>query len=242
LIQQLFGSITASVGNLNATGEAEKQYSFFKALNLANFWMYSWAALGVVFVSSDLVTLCFGSKYILPIRIPIILAVNLYMVGMQNAIWTFKNTKGLFKYGQYLLLVTAILNVIGDIVLGARFNVFGIYLATALARGITNTWYEPFALFKHGFEKSPIIYLKRYITYIVVLFVEAMICWVIIKFINFNLIVNIVLKTILCTLISNIMLYLVMGKSDEYIYIRLIINKVLKLININWVLKRKKFI
>ena len=39
LVQQTFNALTGSVGNLNATATESRRYSFFKALNLANFWL-----------------------------------------------------------------------------------------------------------------------------------------------------------------------------------------------------------
>ncbi len=226
LVNQVFNSITASVGNLNASEDTEHQYAFFKVLNLANFWVYAWAALGVAFVSTDLVELLFGEHYVMEWRIPVMLAVNLYMVGMQNAIWTYKNTKGLFKYGQYLLLVTAALNVVGDIVFGSIWGVFGIYFATALARGLTNTWYEPYAVFRVAFGRSPLIYLKRYLFYLLLLLTAGAGCYLICGMIQFSPFVNVLLKVIVCSAIPNGLFFLVFHHSEEFCEIRRIASRV----------------
>ena len=76
LITQLFNGLTGSVGNLNASTDAKTRYRFFKALNLANFWLYGWAAIGIAVVSGDLVSLFYGSSYVMELKIPIILALN----------------------------------------------------------------------------------------------------------------------------------------------------------------------
>ena len=162
LTSQLFNSLTASVGNLNAIESDEKKYSFFQTLNLSNFWIFGWGAIGIAFVTGDIVELCFGEEYVLGIAIPLILAVNFYIVGMQNAVYAYKNTMGLFRYGQYLLLLTAAINLILDIVLGSTMGILGIYLATAIARITTNAWYEPYAVFRYGLKVSPLYYLRKY--------------------------------------------------------------------------------
>ncbi len=242
LISQLFGSLTASVGNYNVEKDEESQYSFFKSLNLSNFWLYSWGAIGIAFVSSDLVRLIFGENYIMEFKIPLIIALNFYMFGMQNAILTFKNTRGLFKYGQYLLLLTAAINIVGDIVLGKYLGVFGIYLATLIARAVTNAWYEPYAIMKYAFHKSPMIYFGKYLLFAVLLFVEGAICYFVCKFIDFNVVVNIILKVILCTIVPNTVLFIVFRKSEEFNYIRKIINNVIRIVNnlFGKLLKRRK--
>lgn len=230
LITQIFSALTASIGNLNAQSEIDRQFEFFGMLNLANFWMYSWAALGATFVSGDLVALCFGTDYILDWKIPLMLSINLYMVGMQNAVWTFKNTKGMFKYGQYILLFTAFLNVLGDIYLGQRWGVFGIFLATAIARLLTNTWYEPFALFKYGFKKSPFLYLVKYTLYAFILCGEMMICHFVCFFISFTPLINIIVKGLFCSLLSNAIFVFCFHNSKEYQYFKEIIERVIHIL------------
>ena len=40
LLNIIFNSITASVGNLNAEGDIEKKYFIFKTINFMNFWFF----------------------------------------------------------------------------------------------------------------------------------------------------------------------------------------------------------
>jgi len=133
LVNQVFTSITASIGNLNAVGDDEHKYSIFNALNLANFWVYGWATVGIIVLSTDIVRVAFGESYVMDVGIPIILGINFYMLGMQCVVGMYKSTMGLFKYGQYILLFTAALNLIGDVVLGQRYGVMGIFVATIVS-------------------------------------------------------------------------------------------------------------
>lgn len=102
LLNQFFNGITASVGNLNASESVEKKMQIFHTINLANYWLFGWASIGIFVVSTDVVCLMFGVDYVLPTSIPFVLALNFYMVGIQNAVWTFGNTLGLFRQGRYL--------------------------------------------------------------------------------------------------------------------------------------------
>ena len=240
LIKQVFNSITASVGNLNAEADIEHQYSFFKALNLANFWLYGWASLGVAFVSGDMVALFFGGKYVMEAAIPVMLAINMYMVGMQNAVWTYKNTKGMFKYGQYLLLVTAGLNIIGDIVLGTLWGVFGIYLATAIARALTNAWYEPYALYRVAFHKSPLIYFKRYIRFALILMTTGFLCAILCSPLHMIPILNIIAKIGICTVVPFLVFYGCFRREPEFTYIKEVAVTIVNMI-VNRVTHRMKW-
>ncbi len=219
LTSQLFNSLTASVGNLNAIESDEKKYSFFKTLNLSNFWVFGWGAIGIAFVTSDIVELCFGREYVLGISIPLILAINFYIVGMQNAVYAYKNTMGLFRYGQYLLLFTAAINLILDIILGRRMGILGIYLATAIARITTNTWYEPYAVFRYGLKVNPLHYFRKYIKYIAVLLVTGGICYFLCSLCQFHIAINVIIKIIICSVVPNFIFFICYHNSEEGQYL-----------------------
>lgn len=220
LANQIFTSLSASLGNLNAVGEDEHKYEVFKALNLANFWLYGWAAIGMVCLSNDVVELFFGEAYVMELWVPIILAINFYMLGMQCVVGLYKSTMGLFRYGQYVLLFTAVLNLIGDILLGQLWGVFGIFLATALARALTNTWYEPFVVFKHGFHRKFTPYIIRYLLYAGLLVGTGAVCWASCKLISIPLILRIIVKCLICIIFPNTIFLLAFRKQPEFQYLR----------------------
>ena len=219
LLNQVFNGITSSVGNLNAIESDEKKYFMLKVTNLLNFWLFGWAAAGIIFVSSDLVQMLFGDQYVLDISIPLILAVNFYTVGMQNAIWTFKHTMGLFRYGRFLQLGTAALNIVFSILLGNIWGLFGILLATFLARLFTNLWYDPYVIYKHAFGKNPRDYLKKYILYFGVLMMYILICHFLTQWIQFSLMANILLKVVVVSAVCNVVFCIVFGKTQEFAYL-----------------------
>lgn len=219
ITSQLFNGITASVGNLNAVENNKKKYNFFRILNLANFWIYGWCCIGIFLVSGEIVKICFGQKFVLDMQIPLVLAINFYLVGMNNAVLIYKNAMGLFKYGQYLLILTAMINLVLDVILGKMWGMFGIFLATIIARVLTNTWYEPYAVFKYGLEKNFKEYIKIFLEYVVVLIFTGAVCYVLCGFCKYNNIINLILKVIICSIIPNIVFYMCYGKTQEGKYL-----------------------
>lgn len=224
---QLFNGITASVGNLNAVENNKKKYNFFRILNLANFWIYGWCCIGIFLVSGEIVKICFGQKFVLDMQIPLVLAINFYLVGMNNAVLIYKNAMGLFKYGQYLLILTAMINLVLDVILGKMWGMFGIFLATIIARVLTNTWYEPYAVFKYGLEKNFKEYIKIFLEYAVVLIFTGVVCYVLCGFCKYNNIINLILKVIICSIIPNIVFYMCYGKTQEGKYLIGAIKKII---------------
>lgn len=228
LIAQIYNGMTASIGNLNASADREQKHDFFRMLNLSGFWFYSWAAIGLTFVSTDIIKLCFGQEYALDISIPLIMGLNLYVSGINNSAYTFKNTMGLFRYGQYLLLVTAAINLILDIVLGKMFGLVGIYAATLIARLLTNAWYEPYVIYKYGFQKNYGIYLRTYAKYGLLFAISVVICGFLCAQCTFTLVLNLIFKVLICTLIPFSIYWLGFHRSSEFDYMIKLLDKVWK--------------
>ena len=220
LLNQIFNGINSSIGNHNALVSNKEKEKMFNNINLINFWLFGWATVGIIIVASDLVGVCFGSDYVMSNEIPIVLAINVYMVGMQNAVWTYKNTLGIFHYGRFMQFGTAILNIIFSILLGKILGVFGILFASAVARGLTNTWYDPYCVFKYGFNTNPSKYFRKYLKYLIIILIDILMCYIVCSFINSSYFINLILKIIICSLITNIFFILCFKSSTEYKYIK----------------------
>lgn len=216
LLSQVFNSLTASIGNHNATESTDTIYAMFKFFNLMNFWIFGWSALGIVFCSTDIVKLFFGKKYVLNISIPIIMAINYFTVGMMNAIWTYKHTLGLFHYGRFLQIITGILNIILSIVFGNYLGLFGILLATLISRLFTNLWYDPYAVFKFGFKKPLINYIAQYVKYLIALVFAIALCTITLSPIKTNLFMTIILKMLICSIDCNLVFFIFFKNTNEF--------------------------
>lgn len=220
MLTMIFGSMTASIGNLNAIESEENKYKIFRALNLANFWLFGWTTIGIIVVSGDLIQLLFGENYVLSESVPIILAINFYLNGMQTVVLNYKNTMGLFRHGQYLLLITAAVNIVGDIVLGQRFGLVGIFAATAVARLLTNVWYEPYAVYKYGLHREPIQYTRLYLNYVAVVVLAAACSYFACRGIVSSLIIKVILEMIICSVLTNLIFWICFRKEEGYDYLK----------------------
>ena len=233
LLCQVFDGITASVGNHNVTEGVQKQYEMYKFLNMINFWLFGWAALGIIFCSSDLVTLLFGGKYILPQSIPIVLAISFYTSGVTNVVSTYKHTLGLFHYGRFIQLFTAIINIVLSIILGNYWGLFGIFLATIIARILTHLWYTPFVVYKYGFRRNPVEAAITYVKYLAILCVAGCLCAFILPLISCSLQIQIILKAVLCSVIVNVVFLLFFARTSEFAkakqYLSRLVGKILRI-------------
>lgn len=216
---QIFGNISASVGNLNAEGDREKSKKVFDAIHLANFWLYSWVAIGIAVMINPVITFWIGGDFLLPLLVVYIIAINFYIKGMMNAVWVFKDTFGLFQYGKYMTMVTAILNLIFSIWLGKKYGLIGILAATAISRLLTNVWYDPYALFRHGFKTKIKGYYLELFVYTGLATVTYMVTNMICNIIRGSGMISIFLKLMIACIIPNLLYLLVFARTERFLFL-----------------------
>ena len=134
----------------------------------------------------------------------------------------------------YIVAVTGILNIIFSVILGRKLGVFGILFATFIARACTNLWYDPYAVFKHGFHRHPIQYLKKYIVFTFTLLIAALACYFSLKLVSGPIIVRVVMEIIICSIVTNIVFLCAFWKTREFGLLKRVIA------NIFSILKRKR--
>lgn len=215
ILMIIFANLKSSVANFVTKEPIERQREVFRTINFLNFLFFGISSLLIFFCINDFVNIWIGEKYILPMNITLFLAVNFFMVGMQNSFWTFKSAFGFFTYGKYLVMVTAIINLFLSYFLGRTFGIVGILVSTAIARIVTNFWYDPYIVLKNGLKQNPIHYLLRFSLYIFVLGLAYYISWFILRnFVQHNLI-SLATKFFTTLIISLILILLFFGKSVE---------------------------
>lgn len=230
IISQIFGAITASIGNMVSNEIVEKQEEIFNIIFLGSFLLYGISSICLFVLINPFIELWIGYEYKLSMSVVFVLVLNFYIYGMQTTVWTFRSTMGLFVYGKYRPLISSIINIVASIVLAKNYGVLGVLMGTTISRVLTNVFFDPWIIFKYGFKKSIKRYYIKYILYFLLLIATILI----ISFINTKVIIEnsiyiLVLKAILMIIFITIGWILIFYKTKELGYI---INK-LKNIKIN---------
>lgn len=238
-IDLIYSSIQPSLGNLNVSSDTEKKYKTYKMINFISYWLITIATVGIFYIAEDVVIAMSGStNYILDKCILLIGTINFYVKGNMTTNTTYRETTGIFRITKYSMLVCCILNLVLSVILGTNYGLFGILLATVIARLCTNFWYEPFLLYRKIFCHSPIIYFKEYFFRLFVCILIMVTLSPIISLITVNsLYIRIIIKTFICFIFTNIILFVVFIKKEETSFI---INKIKEIwINLVSLIARK---
>lgn len=180
---QVVSSITASVGNVNASEEAERKEAVFDGLLCASAWFFGLSAVGLMLLSSDFIRLWVGDDYMLDVASVAAIVGAFYVNNMHHACFVYRNTAGLFVYGKYIPIIASVMNIGLDIVLGLWIGLPGIFLATIIARMFTYEIVDPLIIYKRVFGKSVLSYYANYLKYTVIVAVDGVACWAVLRLI-----------------------------------------------------------
>lgn len=160
LINTLFYSLTASLGNLVVKENEERRYKVFQMMQSISIILSTICICGFTFLIQDFIRLWLGNKFVLNDIVLAAIICNFYLSIILLPIWVYREATGLYQQTKYIMLVTAILNLGLSIWWGKVFGLAGILFASAVARLATYVWYEPVLLFKRYLGHSSWVYFK----------------------------------------------------------------------------------
>lgn len=234
LVSQGMSAITASIGNLNATENEEKKYQIFNIVFFLNFWLYGFASIGLYFCASPLVGAFFGEKYIISNSILVPMVLGFFVLGMQGATSLFRDAQGLFWYGKLRPIAQTIVNLGSSIILVLITNsVSAVYWGVVISRLATNFWYDPYVVHKYGLKRPLKPYFCKYAVFLLIAAVPFLICMWIFSLISISNIWGLlIIRVIICSLVVNGFFVLVFRKSQEYVYIKNVLQGMVKKIQL----------
>lgn len=218
VITMLFASIKASVGNLvSESNGIQKSYKIFKIMELINFWLIGFITVCFIVLLQDVIRLFFGESYLINNAAVIAIALNFYTNHIRQSIWTYRETTGLFQQTKYITLVTAILNMLLSIVGGYYLGMFGILIATVIARLVYAWWKEPIILYREYFHRNAEEYFEKYIFRILFCVGVSVGAGIIVMILPvWNLWIQILVKFLVCFVIFHVAFLIFYSNTEEF--------------------------
>ncbi|MBQ8868898.1 MAG: sugar translocase [Oscillospiraceae bacterium] len=233
LLSQITNALTGSVGNFIAKEKSERHEELLNKITFLNFILYGLVFVGSMAVINPFIALWAGGDYVLDFEIVFIHCLNIYIFGMMNSIWTFRSTMGLFVYGKWRPLISAIVNLVVSIWLAKEIGFIGVLLGTTFTRVVTNVWYDPLIVYKYGLNKKPLRYYLKWLVYLVVCIVDILIVKLFAEFITLTGILAIIVYGVIAIVVFAVSVFALFGRTQELKYfinvVRLMLKKYIKI-------------
>lgn len=216
-LSYIFYSMTASIGNYNATESKEANERMYYNLFFASFWLYGFTGICLGVLLNPFISLWIGKEYLLPGWTVFIIIANYYTAGVQYASTTYREVTGLFKIGKYRPLIAAVINLVVSILLAYPLGISGILLGTIISRLCVYFWYDPYIIHKTLFERKLTHYFATYLLYGAAALGVGAICFIIGSSIPVqNKGLAFLMKVVLCAVLPNALFFLLFRKREEF--------------------------
>ena len=219
IVQQFYASFTPSLGVMATNATAEKQYKVFRTTNFVSFCAMCFCCTSLFCLLGPFITkICFPNKNLdMPLHIIGMIVFNFYTASMMRPTNAFRNGNGLFRQGKFRPLVMAAINIGMDLYLVHVWGIFGVLLSTSIARLVTQTWYDPWLLYRRVFKRPVKEYYWMYLGYTAVTIVSCAVTYYLCSILPpYNRFIRFFLQMILCVVISLSFIFVIYHKTDEY--------------------------
>lgn len=227
VIWNMLTGLTGSIANVNVKENNDKKESILLQTLFVSLYLYGFLCICLGVLINPFITLWLGSEYILSMDIVLIYLLVIYYDGFSFITHVYRNTEGLFKYGKLLPLISSIINLVLSVILGKRYGISGIFIATLISKLLTTIWYMPYLIYKKCYNKKPYKFYYKLIYYTLVFILVYYICNYIVSFISLNNILGLIVKALVTVILSNILLIIFFYNITEF---KDIVNKVKQLI------------
>ncbi len=213
-------ALTPSIGNLNAETDIRKKEQVFNTTLYLCAWGYGFACSGIMGLSENFISVWLGQEYVLSKLVVFAIALQLYIRHVHYAAYTYRVTCGLFVQSKYVPIFTTVINLSLSIYLGKIWGLFGILFATSIARIVTIGISDPYLVYKHVFNKGPLMYYARYGLYTGMILVCYFVAKFIINYITLTGWIGFLASIVVFSIVFNGLFILLSFKFKEFDYIK----------------------
>ena len=106
---------------------------------------------------------------------------------------------------------------------------FGVLVATPISRLVTQTWFDPYVVYKYVFKKSPKPYYKEFVIHALITLVTGTLIWGMLEMAHIGGgLARLVLGLVLCCTIPLLVYYLLFRKNHQFIELVKYLKRLLK--------------
>ena len=236
LISQISASAVPSIGNLAVNATKEKLRELHNRLGFLMFMIGNFVCATLLCVLNPFIEDIWlkESEYLFILPTVVVIVFNLYLCIMQYPNTAYRNSNGLFVQGRMRPAIMAVLNIVFSIALAilfsektahlpnaAQWGVFGILLATPFARLVTETWFDPYVVYKHVFDMSMKGYVFDRLKYFFVTVISCVSTYFaadfLINVMNIsNVYLGFILRLLCSCLVPNLIMLVIFVRTDIF--------------------------
>lgn len=216
IVCQFQSAIAASVGNIAASNEKQKELDFFWLLNFINVTLYAITSVCMFNLMDPFIEWWLGGNYIMDYRVLFLVTSIYYFGGIRGIFSTYSMAHGAFDLETKKAVLEAFVNLLASIVFAMRLGVVGVLLGTVISSIFVGLPLELINVCRAVPDVSKKRYVKEMVLYsigmIFALIFSANICKLIYGFYGVQLIFRFVISVV----VFSVMWCCLFGKTTNF--------------------------
>ena len=217
-IQQVIReSMSGGIGNKIALNTPEKNHEDMLIFMFLYAWLTSICTACMLCLYQPFMKIWVGEKLMLNEHTMIIFCIYFYVLSLGSIRFIYHQAAGLFWKKRYWTIAEALINIIGNYVLVRLYGISGIICATIISLLTIDFTYTTTIVYRYYFKNGKIgIYFKKHGIYSLITILGCTPAYLIVKQININGIIGILIRSITCLIVSNSIFFLCYRNLSEY--------------------------
>lgn len=227
IISQIFTGITASVGSLLISSNAQKSYAVYNNIRFANFWLATVAATVMLVVMDSFVVVWLGQNYVLAIGVLVALSINLYLQLTRSATNSFKEAAGIFHQDRFVPLIESFVNIVLSIVFLHYFGLAGVIMGTICSNLVLHLFSYPKYVYTKLFERNYAKYYFEFLKFLAIAILIGAATFGLSRMFSVESdVYQLAINTIVALIVPNVILYAIYRNGDELKYFKQLIKDI----------------
>lgn len=230
IVNVIFNSCTAGIGNSIIVDTKEKNYNDFKKFTFIISWIAGFCSCELICLYQNFMTLWVGKDLLLDFQCIIYLVMYFYVYEINSILTVYKDASGIWHKDRFRPLITALMNLILNVVLVNIIGIHGVLLSTVISTLAVGMPWLIKNLFTEIFKQSPQNYVCKVAKYTFVTAINICITYFTCMVLPENSILSLIIRLVVCCVICNMFFFIVYCKTFEFKEAKAM---VLKIIHIN---------
>lgn len=217
LMAIVFDSTTAGIGNSIIVESKEKNYQDLKQFTFLIVWLAGFCTVSLLCLYQPFMRIWTGEKLMLGGLAVVCFCAYYYIYEINKLLNTYKDAAGLWHQDRFRPLVTALTNLILNVILVQFWGIYGVLLSTVIATLFVGMPWLLHNLFTTLFERK---YLSEYVADILKYsFIVVGICivtYLICQLYHGGLFTTFIVRGIICLFVANVLFYITLRKNNEF--------------------------
>ncbi len=228
IVAVIFSSCTAGIGNSIIMESKEKNFRDFNKFTFIIFWLAGLFSCCLIGLYQNFMILWVGKDLLLDFPCVICLVIYFFVYEINAVLLLYKDAAGIWHKDRFRPLVTALTNLILNLILVNVIGLYGVLLSTVLSSIIIGLPWLVQNLFTEIFKESPKKYLIKILKYTILTIITCVITYWACNLVNGNTFYTLIIKAIICVIIPNVFYTITCYRSSEMQEAISLIKKIMK--------------